>query len=304
MDILLTQTALYLYLLALLLMLTRAFQPRLTPWVPSGALLLGALLQLAAIILRWRLLGWTPVTSLYEVIAYFCCGLALVIFFTFRKFDFPWVASLALALLAGTLSYALYGQDTNVKMVVPALRSHWMAIHVSSWCFSYSSFSLGFVASAALLALRRLNLHPALQERLSAIFYRLVLFGFPFHTLGLITGAVWAKNAWASPWFHDAKEWAAAITWLIYAVYLHLHHRENKGADWLGILGMASIVFAFVGVNYIPSAQQSAHTYVQPGEPDLMPLFWMMSPFVMLALVLWGLGFWKNGLKTATSTRR
>jgi len=301
MDILLTQTALYLYVGALLLMLTRSVQPRLTRWVPLGVLLLGVLFQLVGIVLRWRILEWTPVTTLYEVMAYLCCGLAIVILFTFWKYDLPWVASLALVLLSGTLSYALYGQDTNIKMVVPALRSHWMAIHVSAWCFSYSAFSLGFVVVVALLVLRRLDLNPSMQERLSTLFYKLVLFGFPFHTLGLITGALWAKNAWASPWFHDAKEWTAAITWLIYAIYLHLHRKELKGADWLGILGMASLVFTFFGVNYIPSAQQSAHAYVSPGEPNITPLFLMMTPFVALMVGLWALGFWKIGDKRITS---
>lgn len=294
-DVLLTQTALYVDLVALVLMLARVAQPRLTRWVPLGVIALGSILQIAAFGMRWSVMGWMPVTSLYEIIVCFGLALSILILLTFQRHDHPWLAAMALLAQISLLCYGLYGQDSEIRDVVPGLRSNWMVIHVSSWCVSYSAFTLGFLVSVGLLALRRLGLHAELQEKLSGLFHKLVLVGFPFHTLGLVTGALWAKSAWASPWFHDAKEWAAAITWLIFAIYLHLHRKESKGADWLGILGMASIVFAFMGVNYIPSAKASAHTYVSPGDPGVSNLVWMMLPFVILPLALWGLGFVRKG---------
>jgi ABC-type transport system involved in cytochrome c biogenesis permease subunit len=300
MDLLLTKTAFYIYSIALVFTMMRVLVPKLTPWVPIGMISVGASLQLFAIITRWVEIQWAPVTTLYEILVALCFGFALAIAVTFRKHDYPWLASLSVVLLVATLGYALFGQDTNTKDVVPGLQSNWMPIHVGSWIFSYCAFTVGFVVCVGLLALRRLGLRPDLQANLSDLFHKLVLFGFPFHTLGLITGAIWAKSAWASPWFHDAKEWAAAITWLIYAVYLHLYRKGSKGADWLGILGMASVIFAFVGVNYIPSATKSAHTYVSPGDPDSTPLIWVVAPFILITVALWLIGYWKNGVHSQT----
>lgn len=294
MDHSLNQAGFYLYLLAFLTTLARVFQPRLTCWVPLGFTATGALLQFAAFLIRWTHLSWAPVTTMYEILCYISFGLALAVFFTYRKFDAPVLAALSLILPIAALGVALFQESSELKPVVPGLQSRWMPIHVSCWCFSYSAFGVGFVVSSALIALRRLGRAPGLQEKLSDLFHRLVLFGFPFHTLGLITGALWAANAWASPWFHDPKEWTSAITWLIYAIYLHLHRKKIAGADWLGIVGMASILLTFIGVNFIPSARQSAHTYVNPGSPGWLMLGWILGPFVVLSVGLWALGFWRR----------
>jgi len=294
MDHALNQIGFYLYTLAFLTTLARVFQPKLTRWVPLGFIAAGASFQLAAFIVRWSLLNWAPVTTMYEILCYVSFGLGLAVFFTYRKSDFPVLTAMSLILPIAALGVALFKESSDLKPVVPGLQSNWMPIHVSCWCFSYSAFGVGFIVSAALIALRRLDRAPEMQEKLSELFYRLVLFGFPFHTLGLITGALWASNAWASPWFNDPKEWTSAITWLIYAIYLHLHRKKLRGADWLGIVGMASVLLTFVGVNFIPSASQSAHTYVSPGSPGWLMLGWIFGPFAILSIGLGLLGFWRK----------
>jgi len=294
MDNALNLTGFYLYLLAFLATLARIFQPKLTHWVALGFIAVGAALQFAAFLIRWSQLNWAPVTTMYEILCYVAFGLGLAVFFTFRKFDSPALAAMSLILPIAALGVALFQESAELKPVVPGLQSRWMPVHVSCWCFSYSAFGVGFIVSSALIALRRLGRAPQMQEKLSDLFHRLVLFGFPFHTLGLITGALWAANAWASPWFHDPKEWTSAITWLIYAIYLHLHRKKIAGADWLGIVGMASILLTFIGVNFIPSARQSAHTYVNPGSPGWLMLGWIFGPFALISIGLWALKFWQK----------
>jgi len=84
--------------------------------------------------------------------------------------------------------------------------------------------------------------------------YRWVSLGFPLLALGIMMGALWAAEAWGSWWSNDSKEWWALITWLIYAVYLHLHlisKWRGVRSAWVACLGFLSVIFTFFGVNYL-----------------------------------------------------
>jgi cytochrome c-type biogenesis protein CcsB len=88
--------------------------------------------------------------------------------------------------------------------------------------------------------------------RLDVMQYRIIAVGLPLLSLGIITGAMWAKEAWGAYWQWDPKETAALFSWIVYAAYMHLHTRPDwrgtKGA-WLNVFGFASIVFCYLGVN-------------------------------------------------------
>ena len=83
--------------------------------------------------------------------------------------------------------------------------------------------------------------------------YNTVVVGFIFLSLLIITGAVWAEEAWGHWWSWDPKETWALITWLIYAAYLHLHRkpawRGHKGC-YLAIIGFICVLFTFLGVSF------------------------------------------------------
>jgi cytochrome c-type biogenesis protein CcsB len=88
--------------------------------------------------------------------------------------------------------------------------------------------------------------------RLDVMQYRIIGIGLPLLSIGVITGAMWAKEAWGAYWQWDPKETAALASWIIYAIYLHLHTRpEWKGTRtaWISVLGFASIMFCYLGVN-------------------------------------------------------
>jgi cytochrome c-type biogenesis protein CcsB len=88
--------------------------------------------------------------------------------------------------------------------------------------------------------------------KLDIMTYRIISVGLPLLTVGIITGAWWAKEAWGAYWQWDPKETAALLSWIIYASFMHLHTRNawrGERSAWISILGFASIMFCYLGVN-------------------------------------------------------
>ena len=87
-----------------------------------------------------------------------------------------------------------------------------------------------------------------------------ISFGFLFLTVGIITGAVWANSAWGTYWSWDPKETWSLITWFIYAIYLHCRYMRGwsgKKAAWISVIGFASVIFTYIGVNFLLSGLHS-----------------------------------------------
>jgi len=89
-------------------------------------------------------------------------------------------------------------------------------------------------------------------SKIDILTYRIVAVGLPLLSIGIITGAMWAKEAWGAYWQWDPKETAALASWIVYALYMHLHTRNGwRGirCAWINVVGFASIVFCYLGVN-------------------------------------------------------
>jgi len=149
------------------------------------------------------------------------------------------------------------------KSMMPALRSPWFAPHVIVYMVAYAM--MGVAAFVAVIALVIDYVKQSdLPKKLTEEAHRLVYIAFPLVTLGLILGAFWAKIAWGNYWSWDPKETGAFITWAMYLAYIHLE-RYTKLSPRLH-LGLIAGVFLVVlgcwfGVNALPSAQMSVHTY-------------------------------------------
>jgi cytochrome c-type biogenesis protein CcsB len=92
---------------------------------------------------------------------------------------------------------------------------------------------------------------PSLAQ-LDVIVYRAVAIGLPLISIGIITGAMWAKEAWGAYWQWDPKETAALFSWIIYLAYMHLHTRHawrGLRTSWVSVIGFVSIIFCYLGVN-------------------------------------------------------
>ena len=153
----------------------------------------------------------------------------------------------------------------GIPELMPALQSYWMAIHVPVMFISYSAFAVAFaIGLVYLIQERRLKKKqptdfseqlPALDP-LDTMIYRLIGWGFPILTLGIILGARWAYDAWGRYWGWDAKETWALITWFTYAIYLHMRLVANwrgRKAVILSMIGFAVVMFTYIGVNYLSS---------------------------------------------------
>ncbi|OGR85351.1 MAG: c-type cytochrome biogenesis protein CcsB [Elusimicrobia bacterium RIFCSPLOWO2_01_FULL_54_10] len=150
-----------------------------------------------------------------------------------------------------------------IPQLMPALQSIWMAIHVPVMFISYSAFAVAFaVGIVYLLQERELkSRHPGVMsgslpdlETLDLLIYRLIGWGFPLLTLGVILGARWAYDAWGRYWGWDAKETWALITWFTYAIYLHMRlvmSWKGRKTVILSVIGFGVVIFTYIGVNYL-----------------------------------------------------
>ena len=100
------------------------------------------------------------------------------------------------------------------------------------------------------------------KDRLDLLNYRIISLGFLFLTLVIITGAIWAQKAWGRYWTWDPKEAWSLVTWIIYAIYLHMRISrgwKGKKAAWFAVIGFICVVFTYIGVNtLIPSIHSYA----------------------------------------------
>ena len=104
---------------------------------------------------------------------------------------------------------------------MPALQSNWLIFHVFTCMVSYGAFFAAFCTAILWLAIWRKR---ESQKVLDVLAYQLMAFGFLMLTVGIISGSVWAKQAWGRYWGWDPKETWSLITWFVYGIYLHLRH--------------------------------------------------------------------------------
>ena len=149
--------------------------------------------------------------------------------------------------------------------LVPALDSYWLVIHVLGAMISGAAFLVGAAASLLYLIKSRAERNTPIDERrgflwripaspeIDQVAYRVHAFAFPIWTFAaLIAGPIWAQYAWGRYWGWDPKEVWAFITWVVYAGYLHARATagwKGKAAAILALVGFATFVFNFVGVN-------------------------------------------------------
>ncbi len=229
------------------------------------------LTQSIGLIVRGLALGGFPVTNTYESLVFygwaFAAGYIALWAIGAMSQRLRDAVGIGVALLVA-LFMALAGsplRSPEITPLVPALRSHWLALHVSLVFLGEGFFTVAFAAGVAylLLARRGRDRRSATLERLDRLIYRAIAIGFPFFTLGgLFFGAIWAKHAWGRYWGWDPKETFMLVTWLVYVLYLHLRIRRRwrgQRSAWLAVLGFLLALFTFAGVNYLV---RGLHSYV------------------------------------------
>ena len=232
-------------------------------WVMAGALAA----HTGALVIRGIAAGRVPMTNQYEFATCFAWGLCLVSLIFILRFRFPVLGAFAAPVIFLMIGYAAM-QSKEVKELMPALRSNWLGFHVSTAIIAYGSFGVSFVLSVIFLLRDRLkekgflDQHIPNKEKLDTISYRSVALGLLFLTFTIVTGAIWAERAWGSYWSWDPKETWSLVTWIIYAIYLHLRIRrswEGKSAAIFAAIGFICVMFTYVGVNtFLPGVHSYA----------------------------------------------
>jgi cytochrome c-type biogenesis protein CcsB len=230
--------------------------------------ILGCTAQFAQLIARFEITHVWPLLNLYGSLSLFAAmSVAIYIGFAFR-YKLWFAGGFVLALAAIFLAYGVTWYEGTMPPV-PSLQSYWAKIHVPIVVSSYAAFLVAFVFSCIYLlkyyAQRRIESTgheagpvarwlatlPSLPQ-LDVAVYRAVAIGLPLISIGIITGAMWAKEAWGAYWQWDPKETAALFSWIIYLAYMHLHTRHawrGLRTNWVSVIGFVSIIFCYLGVN-------------------------------------------------------
>jgi cytochrome c-type biogenesis protein CcsB len=191
-----------------------------------------------------------------------------------KRFGLAWMGPIVTAVVVVLLMVAVLWLYAPIEPLTEALNSYWLVIHVMSAIVATGAFTLGGITSALYLVRARAEKRgtvgdsgyvarlPALTT-LDRVSYRIHAFAFPVWTFAvLITGPIWAHEAWSSYWNWDPKEVCAFITWVIYAAYLHARATagwRGRNAAILALVGVASLWFNFIGINYFSTTSQ--HSY-------------------------------------------
>ena len=235
--------------------------------VAVGLQIAGFILHTAALVCRGIGAGRLPLTNQYEFATSFAWGLCLVSLIFVIRFKFPVLGAFAAPVIFLIIGYAAM-QSKDVKELMPALRSNWLGFHVSTAIIAYGAFGVSFVLSIIFLLRDRmkasgfLDQHIPDKEKLDMISYRSVSLGLLFLTFTIITGAIWAERAWGSYWSWDPKETWSLVTWIIYAIYLHLRLRRGwrgRSAAIFAVVGFICVLFTYLGVNtWLPGVHSYA----------------------------------------------
>nr|YP_010184002.1 cytochrome c biogenesis protein [Scoliopus bigelovii]QVG62848.1 cytochrome c biogenesis protein [Scoliopus bigelovii] len=245
------------------------------------------------LVIRWIYSGHFPLSNLYESLIFLSWSFSIIHMIPKiqnHKNDLSVITAPSAIFTQGCATSGLSTEMHQSAILVPALQSQWLMMHVSMMLLSYAALLCGSLLSVALLVItfrknidiffkynhlliksfffgevKYLNEKRSvlkntsflsfqnyykyqLTQRLDYWSYRVISLGFIFLTIGILSGAVWANEAWGSYWNWDPKETWAFITWIIFAIYLHI--RTNKSLQDTNSALVASIGFLIIWICY------------------------------------------------------
>ena len=242
---------------------------------------------------RWIIEGYFPLSNLYESLLFLTWTLLTLYLYIESQTKTKLIGAILIPvalLINGFSNLTLSPEMQKASPLVPALQSNWLMMHVSMMLLSYGTLIMGSLLCLLFLVISQYqevdfkqidktptplynimldyyetNLLPSkkkpselgklkLLQSLDNWSYRIIGLGFPFLTVGIIAGGVWANEAWGSYWSWDPKETWALITWLVFATYLHARLTkgwEGRRTALLGGLGFFVIWICYLGVNFL-----------------------------------------------------
>ena len=236
-------------------------------------LLTGLGLNTAGILMRWvesyqMGYGHAPFSNMYESLVFFSWTVAVLYLFVEIKYKETSMGVFVSPLVFLAIAYASFDPSISSKInpLIPALKSNWLIAHVITCFLGYAGFAVAFGFSVIYFLKPEKPREGSVWAKLPSwevmdeLTYQMVVFGFLFLTIGIITGAVWANSAWGKYWSWDPKETWSLITWIIYAVFMHLRLMRGwygRNMAWVSVIGFAAVLFTYFGVNFLLSGLHS-----------------------------------------------
>lgn len=226
-----------------------------------GATGLGLVIFFSYILIMWITLERPPLRTMGETRLWYSFFLPLAGIIVFSRWQYKWILSFSTLLATVFVCVNIFKPEIHSKTLMPALQSPWFAPHVIVYMMAYALLGAAVVMSVYLLFFKK----GTDTDKEMEITDNLAYVGLSFMTLGMLMGALWAKETWGHYWSWDPKETWAAITWLAYLVYVHYRQyrpRNVRPALWVLIIAFILLQMCWWGINYLPSAQgMSVHTY-------------------------------------------
>jgi cytochrome c-type biogenesis protein CcsB len=248
------------------------------------------------LLLRWLESNHFPLSNLYESLIFLSWSFTLIYLVLDKVKPNPFIGSIIAPTALLTSSFATFSLPEDMQKIsplVPALQSNWLMMHVTVMILSYAALIAGSLLAILFLFFgndpdnlfeadsspldKTLISETSPDQKVSSTFalparfewsktidnlsYRSLSIGFCFLTIGIISGAVWANEAWGSYWSWDPKETWALITWLVFATYLHIRLKygwEGKKPALIASGGFFVIWVCYLGVNLFG---KGLHTY-------------------------------------------
>ena len=194
----------------------KTFPGKLATW----AALIGVAGNTTGIIMRWvesyRLgIGHAPLSNMYESLVFFAWTIVVIYLVLERRYKNAIMGAFATPIAFLAMAYASLSPNVSdrIQPLIPALKSNWLIAHVIACFFGYGAFAIAFGISLMFLFKQsdaegksKLLAHFPKSSVLDELTHQMVMFGFLFLSIGIITGAVWANSAWGTYWSWDPKE--------------------------------------------------------------------------------------------------
>nr|YP_009184923.1 heme attachment to plastid cytochrome c [Jenufa minuta]ALO62938.1 heme attachment to plastid cytochrome c [Jenufa minuta] len=260
---------------------------------------LSSLFLFLLLLYRWISSGHFPLSNLYESLIFLSWSSTMIHLWLENFFKNPFLGCITSSPAFFTNAFAAFSLSPDIQKtspLVPALQSNWLIMHVTVMILSYAAFISGCLLAIAYLIFtlgknREPTIYPTELEELSAtrvdsmprksqslwhmnipydtselalnldqLSSRFLGIGFCFLTVGILSGAVWANEAWGSYWSWDPKETWALVTWLVFAIYVHTRFTfgwHGKKSAIIAGLGFLTVWVCYLGVNLIGSGLHS-----------------------------------------------
>ena len=204
----------------------------------------------------WISLQRPPLRTMGETRLWYSFFMLLTGLFTYCRWKYRWILPYSTLMATIFIVINWVRPEIHDQSLMPALQSIWFIPHVTIYMFSYSILGCAFILAIYMLITNKRQIMGPTDN--------LIYIGIALFSVGMLTGSLWAKEAWGHFWSWDPKETWAAITWLLYLSYLHLRLTKQKHWKlqcWIIIIAFIALQMCWYGVNYLPSAQESIHLY-------------------------------------------